>query len=249
MKAHRVRRIGWLMLASGAVLLLSTYIVLLVVCREPRLQGRPTTSWVRDLSRAGDGRHEAAVRLFRAEGANAVPGLVSVLDRRRSAFAAWLKRLPFHDSMPGRIKDWVGERTAMQDLDRAWAVRMCSLIGSRGRGAQKSLQRALVDGSPFVRGAAARALADTQADPAIAIPLIAAALSDPDAGVRSQAAIAFGVYRQSALPMLAKLESLTKDPDHRVEFSARLAVAMIETPDRVTSITNDNGEVSYRLQR
>ena len=189
------------------------------------------------------------MRLLRLEGANAVPGLVSVLDRRRSAFALWLQRLPFHDAMPGRIKERVGERTAMQDLDRAWAVRMCSLMGPGGRGALRSLQGALADESPFLRGAAARALADTQADPAMAIPLLAAALSDPDAAVRAQAAIALGVYRQSALPMLAKLDALQNDPDSKVVFSARLAVAMIETPDRVTSITNDNGEVSFRLER
>lgn len=237
------------MLAGSVILPLSACISLLVVCREPHLQGRPTTSWVRDLSRAGDGRHEAAVRRFRVEGANAVPGLVSILDRRRSVFALWLHRLPFHDSMPGRIRNWVAERTAMQDLDRAWAVRMCALIGTGGRGAERSLERALADESPFLRGEAARALAQTQADAAITVPLIARALCDTNAGVRSQAAIALGVYRQSALPVLENLETLKSDPDPTVQFSAQLAVAMIKTPDRVSSQTNDSGQVSYRLIR
>lgn len=100
----------------------------------------------------------------------------------------------------------------MQDLDRAWAVRMCALIGTSGRGAERSLERALADESPFLRGEAARALAQTQADAAITVPLIARALCDSNAGVRSQAAIALGVYRQSALPVLENLRDAQERP-------------------------------------
>jgi hypothetical protein len=61
--------------------------------------------------------------------------------------------------------------------------------------------------------------------------------------------MALGVYGQSARSMLTKLQTLTNGPDRNVVFSARLAVAMIETPERVTATTNDIGEISYRLER
>ena len=243
------RLVGWLLTTCIGALLLGAYGVLTFICREPHLEGRPVSSWIRDLSQGGLGPSEAALQLFHRQGANAVPGLVSVIERRRSAFAFRIKKLPFYRLMPHRIAQWVQERTTMPEVDRAWALRMCALIGVGARGANGALATALTDENPFIRGAAAKALAATQGDPATILPMIGRLLSDPYPGVRSQAAMALGEYHHSARAMVPRLRSMTNDPESNVAFSARLALAMIETPDRVASTTNDLGEISYRLQQ
>lgn len=249
MSVRRVRQTAWFVVALVGVALAGLCAVWLVVFREPLVQGRSAAAWIRELRQGGNREHDAVVQVFRREGANAVPGLVSVIDRRRSVVGSWLRRLPFHEAMPRRIQDWAFEHTDLQELDRIWAIRMCALIGREAGGCHRALRRALSDDSAFVRGAAARALAQTGADPATAVARIGSLLADPEPGTRSQAALALGCYRGAALPMLAQLRSLTNDSVGTVAFSAQAAVAMIEAPDRVTVTTNGPGGIGIRLER
>jgi hypothetical protein len=246
MRRFRRRWVGWFAATTLGVLFITSYFVLLIVCREPDLEGRPATSWIRDLSQ---GNHAVAVGVFRRQGANAAPGLASAVDRRRTTFAAWLQSLPFHDSMPVQIKAWTHERTTMQELDRAHAIRMCVLLGADARAALGPLRRALADENPWVRGEAAVALAHVSSDIESDMGRIAALLSDPDQGVRAKAAMALGHCGQAARPMLEELRAMTNHSDARVVFGARLGLAMIEAPDKVEVTVHETGEISYSLSK
>jgi hypothetical protein len=246
MKAQHIRWVGWIVAVAACTLIIFSCVVILIVCREPVLEGRSATSWIRDLSQ---GDHTSAVAMFRRQGAHAAPGLASAVDRRRSTFAAWLQAQPFHDSMPVRIKEWTHERTTMQDLDRAWAIRMCALLGPDAQAAHRPLRQSLADEIPWVRGEAAIALAQVSPDIESDVGRIAALLGDPEQGVVANAAMALGLCGQAARPMLEELRAMTNRSDARVAFRARLAVALIEAPDTVEVTVHDTGEITYSLAR
>ena len=75
---------------------------------------------------------------------------------------------------------------------------------------------------------------------------IAALLADPDQGVKANAAMALGLCGQAARPFLEELRAMA-DSDRSTAFRARLAVAMIEAPDKLEVTVHDTGEISYSL--
>jgi hypothetical protein len=244
MKRGALRGASWWAMGGLGFLLLCAVAALVVVGTEARLEGRFTVSWLRDLSTGG--KDAAAWELFQRQGEKAVPGLVSAMDPRRATLARRMQKLPFYRWFPGRLKEWAEARAMMQALDRVWAIRLCASLGSRASNAEKALRAALTDLDPFVRGEAARALAQAKADPDRVVPLLVGLLSDADSGVRSQAAIGLGVYGERARQVLPRLRSLTNDPEMKVAFSARLAVDLIEDPQRVQVTTNHRGAVEYQ---
>lgn len=240
---HRASKAG----VAAALLLGAVCVLVYFMLKEPILDGQSATAWIRDLSHAD--KHDNAVSSLRRHGRKATPGLVSTIERRNLALASRLGSSAIYNYLPISAKAWVNERTTIADNDRVWAIRMCGVLGPEALDATKALQRAIRDTNAFVRGAAAKALADINANPATTIPLIASLLSDPDGGTRSQAAIALGRYGERSREMLPKVQALTNDPQTRVSFSARLALAMIEAPEKVLMSTNQSGEVEYRLRR
>ena len=216
---------------------------------DPRLEGRPTRDWVRDLSSGDPKVQRAAQEVFRRhrdvagdELAHMVrPGWTGVIRRLRVLQpGAWL---------PSRWVSWVRERVLRRELDQIQAVRMCRALGSNSDAVGLSLERALADARPFARSEAARTLGSLGWRPERALPKLAGLLSDPEVGVRSGAAQGMALYGAAAAPWRDRLVALTNDAQPGVAFSCRLALAALDTPDRVIRTTNEFGEIQLRLDR
>ena len=77
------------------------------------------------------------------------------------------------------------------------------------------------------------------------MPILIKMLGDKDSGVRGQAAIALGLYGEAARSALPALRTMATDTNGSLNFSARLGLAMIETPEKVERIGDDG----YRLRQ
>jgi HEAT repeat protein len=207
------------------------------------LDGRPVSAWLDDLCVGRDDVRGRAVRVFRDSGAGAVPGLISVIQTKPSPLTRWLAARPaVSQRLPSPLREWAETRPHMDALRQAWAIRMCSQLGPQASPAHPALIAALDD--PRLRGSAAVALARTRVDPQVGVPLLVPLLHDPQPGVRSQAALALGLYGPAAAPAVPALRAAEADPAETVQSSARLGLAMILTPEKVESI----GEGGYRLR-
>ena len=69
-------------------------------------------------------------------------------------------------------------------------------------------------------------------------------LEDTDPGVRGKAAIALGSYGEAARSAVPILRRAAHDVQNAAAFSARLGLAMIETPEKVERLGDDD----YRLR-
>jgi hypothetical protein len=230
----------------GAVLGLVLLPVWIVLFREQRLEGRTISSWVDDLCDGRDGTHDRAVAVFKRNGRLAVPGLIAVIENKPSKLSGWLtRRSPFSDRLPSGVRERAELRADVELLRRVWAIRMCSLIGPEARDAHRTLIAAHTDPRFGVRSWVATALAKTQVDSRVAVPILMKMMGDQDSGVRGQAAIALGLYGEAARSALPALRTMATDTNSSVQFCARVGLAMIETPDKVERTDNDG----YRLRR
>jgi HEAT repeat protein len=238
----RIRKpFGWVIVVCVAVLGLVWVAVSIGRVRAQFVEGRAVSAWVDDLCQGGDGAHERAAQVFKRSGRRAVPGLISVIVSRPSKLGHWLRgRSPPPHHLPAGVREWVELRPERQTLRRIWAIQMCALIGPEARDAHPTLMAALSDPHPGLRMSATLALAKTQVEPDIAVPLLVKMLGDAASGPRGQAAVALGWYGEAARSAVPALRKATQDGDDSVAFSARLGLAMIETPEKVEKLGEDN---------
>jgi len=227
---------------AGVILVFAALLVWLA--HEPSLEGRSIRSWVADLTRDRDGSHERAVQFFTRNGRKTVPGLMGVIESKTPKSAHWVRGLSHFDRLPSGLQEWVIERAEIQPMHRIWAVEMCSLLGPEAREAQRTLLAVRADPEAGVRASVAKALAKVRVDPALAIPVLVEMLGDPSPYVRAKAAVALGMYGEAARSAVPNLRKAVEDADSGAALSARIGLALIETPERVELLGDDR----YRLR-
>jgi HEAT repeat protein len=211
---------------------------------ERTIEGRTVQSWLRDVAH-GQGRdRDAAVEVFARNGRRTVPDLIPIIEWRSSRLMRWVRASPYiFDRLPARLQTWTSRKADGEPFERVWAVEMCSLIGPGANDAHRALTRACADPSPDVRAAATQALVKTHVAPASGVPILVQMLSDSNMTVRGRAAVALGLYGDSAKAAVPALRTAAAKVDATAAFEFQLGLTMIEHPEKVKAI----GKNGYRL--
>jgi HEAT repeat protein len=139
-----------------------------------------------------------------------------------------------HAAGESSLSELVGRLAHVDRLERVHAAAELVREGRQGGAKEGEVVRTVVEAlcgeRPIVRKMAALVLGDLAAEPARAVPALAAALGDRDEGVRRRAAVALGQFRTQAKAALAALRAALMDSDDGVRSFASTSLALIDPP-------------------
>ena len=229
---------------AAPILLLGLLTMLGILMRVPTFDGKTTRAWLMDVAYGPN--PASAVEVFKRTGSPMVSGLIRTIEGRGLRIAQWLRSHPsLFSHLPSGAQKHVTKKIETECHLRSWAIEMCAVIGPAAKSAHPVLLRACADPDRGVRGPAAKALAKTQVRPEVAVPALVRMLGDREFAVRAEAAKALGLYGSAAKAAIPALRKGTNDTDGIAAFSARLGLAMIETPEKVKKLPFGND--AYRL--
>jgi HEAT repeat protein len=200
--------------------------------REPVYAGRPVSAWAHDLSHPDPQVRSNASVVLLGGGSETLPSLVRLLQRRDPL----LKR-PFVQHAPV-LPLWLRQlylrRFKPLDAanDRLAAVQALMLFGTNAPIAP--LARALRDSERSVAAQAATALGQMGRP---AVPVLAAALEDPDAYVRSMTCYALSLPGPAAAEAVPALIRRFADPQPNIPPQVAYALGRIG-PSAVPALTD-----------
>jgi hypothetical protein len=153
--------------------------------REPRYQGQTLTDWLvyNDAlswsvtgSSNSQAKYKASVYAIRQIGTNAIPVLLLKISAKDNPLQrhlrSWAHRQSFYFDFPDRAQD------------RALARNGFSFLGADGLGAAPALIKLTQDPNAGVRSAALDSLVAINPQPSTLVPILLAALHDPDTDIR-----------------------------------------------------------------
>ena len=205
--------------------------------------GKPLKGWALQLYAPGPEVREQAAAVFRAMGANAVPGLIQLLDSRDPFWRKQLWRVGL--SLPSGFRPGLLRHSPVpQDETVHQAAAMAlKIIGPDAKAAIPTLARALRSKDRAARWAVASAMASIGKD---SVPALIDALSDRDPEVRA-AAIAgldmLGPGAQAAVPVLfERLQDENADVRLRAG-NALSAIGPAAAPILINAVMREKGIV------
>jgi HEAT repeat protein len=188
-----------------------------------------------------DLRHYATRVLYRMgpEAAEAVPALIAALQEpvtsaNDAAFRAetQMALAAIGPAAAPSISELIKSLSSDDEEIRGTACYALGKIGPEAAEAVHELQRCLEDLDAAQTGPVLWALLQIQPDDQeirkAAVPRLIAALDQPTAVVRAEAAAALGKLGQDALPALQRLKQLRDDPDATVREAATTAVERLQ---------------------
>ena len=223
MKPTRVA-LAFLILATTALV---GWRILLARKPEPTFGGRSVKAWVRSF---GDGGMD--IKPWGAAGPDAVPYLTKALERRNTPVEQLYLALWPH--LPTVARKHLARPVNARDV-RAEAAVVLGNWTALGKLALPALLRATKDQDRTVRQAAvaalvqlARAEPETQRRHPELVLGLAAALRDPDAGVRGNAVRGLAVSGETARPAVPALAAALLDSDATVRVLSARALIRIQ---------------------
>ncbi|EEF60662.1 HEAT repeat domain-containing protein [Pedosphaera parvula] len=173
------------LLAGGGVLLF----VMMLGAREPQYEGKGLSAWLEDLRQNPPraGVYNPAVDALREMGTNAVPYLVNLLQAKDSRIKIAAAYLPWWQRWTGFDFQWAHEK-------RSAALRGIRVLGPKARGAIPMLAEQM-SGDSIAAGHRAQEVAYTLSEVGEeAIPVLEAALTNPNQLSRCAAIMALGRF-------------------------------------------------------